>query len=305
MNDYIYKPGNALFASASYSVKGLGIDLTGKWLDNMSYKSDRAVQSNMLNINYLPAITKEHTYALPSMYPYATQPLGEAGISATLTHHFKKSGFIGGKNGLTLALNYSQVNSIKQKIAGSDSIMGQPGTLGYATGFLSVGNELYYRDINIEVTKKFSHQWKGIFTYLNQAYNKLVVEGHADKNGNRMINSNIGVADITWNITSIYSLRGEVQGLFTKQDKGNWAAALLEFTISPAWFFSVADQWNYGNSDASQRLHYFLISAGYTLSTTRIALSFGRQREGIICVGGVCRYVPASTGFTLTVTSNF
>jgi hypothetical protein len=107
------------------------------------------------------------------------------------------------------------------------------------------------------------------------------------------------------NITKIHSLRGEVQGLWTKQDKGNWVAGLLEFTISPKWFFSIQDQWNYGNDDPNQRLHYYLLSAGFTHNTSRIAVSYGRQREGILCVGGVCRYVPAASGITLTITSSF
>ena len=129
------------------------------------------------------------------------------------------------------------------------------------------------------------------------------MEGHNQEYGT--IYSNTGVVDLTYNITKKYSLRGELQGLFTKQDKGNWVAGLLELTISPQWFFSVQDQWNFGNPDAAQQLHYFLLSTGYIHNTTRIALSYGRQREGILCVGGVCRYVPASTGMTLTITSSF
>jgi len=82
-------------------------------------------------------------------------------------------------------------------------------------------------------------------------------------------------------------------------------AGLLEFTVSPKWFVSVSDQWNYGNAVKSQRLHYYNVTAGFIYNTTRIALSYGRQREGIICVGGVCRYVPESTGVSLTVTSSF
>jgi len=34
-------------------------------------------------------------------------------------------------------------------------------------------------------------------------------------------------------------------------------------------------------------------------------LMYGKQREGIFCVGGVCRNVPASNGVTLTITSSF
>ena len=273
-----------------------------KIIDNMSYKSNRYVTNNQLDINYLPAITKQHTYALASMYPYATQPNGEFGFSGTVTYTIPKNSKLGGKHGMTINAGYAQVNSIK-KDSLSGIAIGEPGTLGYKTTFFAPGDELYYKDLNVEVTKKFSKKWKGIFTYLNQVYNKDVVEGHLNEYG--LIYSNIGIADITWNATTKYSLRGEIQGLWTHGDKGNWAAGLLEFTISPQWFFSIQDQWNYGNEDTNQRLHYLVISAGYTHNTSRIALSYGRQREGILCVGGVCRYVPAASGFTLTLTSSF
>ncbi len=307
MNKYIYKDGNGLFTTLSYSQKGLGILASAKIIDNMSYKSNRSVTNNQLDINYLPAITKQHTYALSAMYPYATQPTGEFGYSGTLTYTFKRHSKLGGKSGLTFAVNFSKVNSLsKDSIFVSsinDMALNRSGTTGYKTNFFSPGKVVYYQDLNIEIDKKFSQRWKGIFEYLNQIYNKEVVEGHATDYG--LVHANIGIADITCNLNQIYSLRAEFQGLWTKQDKGNWAACLLELTIAPKWFLSVQDQWNYGNPDKQQQLHYFLVSAGYTYYTSRISLSYGRQREGILCVGGVCRYVPAASGFTLTVNSSF
>jgi len=303
MNNYIYKNGDALFTSLSYSTKGLGISLMAKGIDNMSYKSDRTVTNNALDINYLPSVTTEHSYALAAMYPYATQPTGEFGFSGTLTLKIKKNSKLGGKTGMNISANFSQVNGIAKTALNDTTIVGQTGTLGYKSSFFKIGKEVYYQDANVEVTKKFGKKWKGIFAYYYITYNKDVVEGHNQEYGT--IYSNTGVVDLTYNITRKYSLRGELQGLFTKQDKGNWLAGLLELTISPQWFFSVQDQWNFGNQDVSQQLHYFLLSAGFIHNTTRIALSYGRQREGILCVGGVCRYVPASTGMTLTITSSF
>jgi hypothetical protein len=309
MNHYIYKPGNGLYLNLAWSQKGFGISGQLKRIDNMSYKSKRSVTNNMLNINYLPSITKEHTYYLASMYPYATQPTGEFGFAGQLTYSINKHTKMGGKNGWNIMVNYSQVNAIgKDSVSGG--YIGEPGTLGYSSSFFDIGKNLYYRDFNIEVTKKFGKKWKGIFTYLNQAYNRDVVEGHKDEYG--IVYSNIGVADITWRMTNDYSLRWEVQGLWSAKAKegyenntGDWAASLLELTINPHWFFSVSDQWNYGNPNAEMQLHYYNVNVGYVYNTTRIALAYGRQREGIICVGGVCRYVPASTGVTLTVTSSF
>jgi len=44
---------------------------------------------------------------------------------------------------------------------------------------------------------------------------------------------------------------------------------------------------------------------GYIEGATRITISGGRQRQGIFCVGGVCRVVPASNGVSLSVTTSF
>ena len=303
MNEYIYKDGNGLYSNLSFSQKGLGASISVKTIDNMSFKSDRSVTSNQLSINYLPTLTKEHTYALAAMYPYNTQANGEFGFQGTLVYSVPKNSKIGGKRGMTVDVNYAQVNSNDAYPVNDTTPLDASGTLGHKTHLFSMGNIVYYQDFNIEVTKKFSKKWLGIFSYLNQTYNKNVIEGEAKAFPD--VYANIGIADITYNITTRHSLRCELQGLWTKQDNGNWTAGLLEYTISPEWFFSVQDQWNYGNNNPDLRIHYFTVNACYTYHTTRISLSYGRQRAGLLCVGGVCRYVPASTGATLTITSSF
>ena len=87
--------------------------------------------------------------------------------------------------------------------------------------------------------------------------------------------------------------------------RGNWAAALIEYSIGAKWFVSVGDKWNYGNPIAENRDHYYSASVGYIKESTRITLTGGRQNEGMVCVGGVCRVVPASSGFSLSITTSF
>jgi hypothetical protein len=84
-----------------------------------------------------------------------------------------------------------------------------------------------------------------------------------------------------------------------------WAVLLAEYNISPHWFFAAFDEYNYGNDDKDLQIHYFSGSFGYTKGVTRIAAGYGKQRQGLLCVGGVCRQVPASNGFTLSITSSF
>jgi hypothetical protein len=86
---------------------------------------------------------------------------------------------------------------------------------------------------------------------------------------------------------------------------GDWLSGLLELTISPTWYISVTDQWNYGNENEDYQIHYLTTALTYVMDATRISMGFGRQRQGIICVGGVCRPVPASNGFFMNISSSF
>jgi hypothetical protein len=88
-------------------------------------------------------------------------------------------------------------------------------------------------------------------------------------------------------------------------DKGAWATLLLEYTINSNWFVSVMDQYNFGNPEKKYRAHHPYLTVGYIHEATRVTVSYGRQRAGLFCVGGVCRPVPASNGLTLSFTHSF
>ncbi|PLX08166.1 MAG: hypothetical protein C0596_07655 [Marinilabiliales bacterium] len=132
-------------------------------------------------------------------------------------------------------------------------------------------------------------------------YNYNVLRGVA---GHDDVYANIGILDMTYKIKSGIAVRTEFQGLFTDQYEGNWGLGLVELTI-PKWFFSVFDNWNYGNPDENDRPHYMSVGFGYVSGGNRIQLSYGKQREGVMCIGGVCRNVPASNGFMLSISSTF
>ena len=300
-NNKIYKPGNATYVQATYAKKGMGFYLAAIRTDNMSYKTDRDASGNDLNINYIPSITKQTTYSLAAIYPYATQPNGEFGFQAQSIFTFKKKSKLGGKYGTTFSITYSQYNNIdKQKIDDSTPI-DSTGTLGYKSNFFKIGKEVNYQNFNLEFSKKISKPFKMILSYFYIRYNSKVIEGHDIPD----IHAHIGIADLTYIINDKHSLRAELQYLYTSQGEGSWMYALVEYTLAPKWFFSVSDQYNYGNSISEKRLHYYGIATAYAIGSTRISLNYGRQRAGIFCVGGVCRYVPAANGLTLTLTSSF
>lgn len=306
INNLIYKEGEGFLVNVSYSTKGFGFFGMFKRYDNMSYRSDRAETANALDINFLPPNTEIHTYMLASMYPYATQPNGEIGFQLQFNYKIPRKSKLGGKYGMGIAVNYSQVNDIEREevpVPGADTTaVGMPGTLGWSSSFFKFGERIFWQDFNIQIDKKFSRKFRSIFKYMYQSYDIATLEGHT---GDPIVYSHIGIVDMTYKFNTKHALKWEVQGLWTKQDEGDWAAILLEYTISPHWFIAFTDQYNYGNPHEEARVHYYTGSFGYTRRTTRIALTYGRQREGVVCVGGVCRVVPKTSGLYLTISSSF
>lgn len=292
-NKFIYKSGNGLLVNASYATKGLGILVTGKRIDNMSFRSDRTAAVNDLTLGYLPATGKQHTYMLPAFYPYATQPLGEVGFQAEIAYTIKKGTLLGGKYGTTITLNYSRIHGLDTSYVGEK--------YGYSAKPFGAG-KCYFEDRNIEVSRKFNSKWKGAYTFMHIEYDKDVVQG---LKGYGVIYAYINVLEASYKVDKKNSIRMEVQHMSSKQDQGSWAAGLIEYTHSPNYFVALIDQYNYGNPDAKEQFHYYLAQVGYLKNTLRMAVGYGRQREGIICVGGVCRNVPASNGLTISVTNSF
>jgi hypothetical protein len=259
----------------------------------------------MLAVNYLPAITRQHAYSLMAMYSYATQVNGEMGLQGDIMYKIKKGTWLGGKYGTDIKLNYSRIHSIDKQTLDVNTPNFQSVTMQYESDFFTVGNDLYFEEINFEVGKKFSSDLKATFMYSYQTFNPIA-SGHE---GYPFIYAHILVADGIYKVSKNSSVRAELQFLFTDANygewaTGNWAQATLEYNLVGKWFAALTDQWNYGH-ETGDKTHYYNASIGYTFSTTRIQISYGKQRKGIMCIGGVCREVPASNGLFATITSSF
>jgi hypothetical protein len=341
-NNKSYKFGDAIFSTVSYATNGFSILLQGKRIDNMSYRSDRNESLQNLLINYLPATTKQHSYTLFALNPYATQLKGEIGLMAEVQYKIQKGTLLGGKYGMEITVNYSQAHGLKQygvkdslsgmtfyqtkwdfselqesyvKIDSTYAWTSATGQKHYSYQKTRYNPNKYYHDFFIEINKKFSKKFKGTFMYANQFYNRNIIQFNAPTAGFKNLRTHIGVVDMTYKYRSSKSIRLEVQGLFVDdQDietnsnliaKGNWATALLEWWPNGHFFIAVYDQYNYGNPNDALKIHYYLGTLGFNKDAHRIQLSYGKQSAGIFCVGGVCRVVPASNGLTLSITSSF
>jgi len=297
-NEYIYRKGSAAMISGSYSGKGLSVLLQAKRSENMSFKSTNDVSKAIgisSAINHLPAFTQDQTYALAALYPYATQLAdGEWAYQAELGYNFKKKTPLGGRYGMNVKANLSYVRAIDRQFHEGDDLVAK--TNGYTSKFFKWGDQTYYRSFDLTLTRKLSKAFKLSLMYVNQQYNQLVVEGHGGT-----VHTNIYIADGKYQFSPKVTLRGELQYLTTKQDQGDWAYGLLELSLAPHWMFTVSDMWNSGETN----LHYYQGLVTYNVGQHRIQAGYGRTRAGYNCSGGVCRYVPASRGFTLSYNYNF
>jgi len=292
-NQFIYRKGQVAMLSASYSKRGMSLLLQAKRSDNMAFRSNRMERGISSYINHMPAFTLDHTYALAALYPYATQPDGEWAYQAELGYNFKRNTFLGGKYGTNVKVNFSHVHSIDKNIYNDGTAHD---TNGYGSAFWKWGDGMYYQDLDIQVDKRITKAFKLNLMYMNQFYNKTVIEGEGG-----MVHSDIFVADGKYKFNNKVTLRGELQYLATNDDEGDWAFALLELSVLPRLMFTVSDMYNCGETD----LHYYQGLVTFTYGAHRLQAGYGRTRAGYNCSGGVCRYVPATKGFTLSYNYNF
>ncbi len=294
LNDRVLFDGDLYWLNAGYSVRGFGMDITLRRSENMQFYAQRNLQGNFYNtgtVNYIPSLTKQHDYLLTGLYVYATKEgisfddrsVGEIGGQADVFFRFKRHSLLGGKYGTKVSLNFARWHALK---AGFYPVSGT-----YKRPFAAAG-ALYYQDFNINVKKKIGRKLKASFHLVDQYYNQAKLEGHGE-----MVHASTLITDWEWRLPHYSSLRVELEHLFTKQDEKNWVAGGFEYNWNGRVGVYVTDMYNYGLT----KIHYYNAGIVYTNHGNRITLGYGRTRGGLVCVGGVCRYVPPSKGLQMTI----
>ena len=305
LSDTFIKKGTALLFNTGFFKNGLGIDFTFRRLENMSLYSERQAFGNPYNesiVNYLPSLTKQHDYSLTNLYLYSAQPnvsfqskqltkVGEIGIQTDIYYNIDKETFLGGKYGTNLAINIAVWNNLD----GNFDFINQ----NYQTNLFGFG-EKYFSELSLEIRKKWSSKFENIFLYANQFYSKRLVEETLGK-----VKSNILVVENTYKINDKRSIKIDLQHLSTKDDTKNWSALGLELNLSSAVSIYVTDMYNYQNPEIKKRIHYYNFGGSYRKGPSRYSINYGRQRGGLVCTGGICRYVPESTGLSFSAITSF
>ena len=228
-------------------------------------------------LNYIPALTRQHTYMLANLEPHQVN-----------THH-------------ELAAQTDLYYSIRHK---KDRRNFWRFHLNASVAQNTETQNLSWLDVNFDIERQWNKDWKATFLYSMQKRNPE--KGVRDI----IFTSHIFVADLTHKIDRRNSLRAELQYLSSNDYEGDWAAALVEYNMAPALSIFVSDMYNLQRVETDhnrnlEKLHYYSIGASYTIGNTRAQLSYGRNRAGMVCSGGVCRYTPAYTGFNLLLSTSF
>lgn len=311
----IIRSGNALLINAGYSKMGFAVNVNARRLENFSFSSQRNIIDNQYNygmINYLPALTKQYEHSLQNIYVYQAQPKmvyydfykkqGEIGGQFDVFFQAEEGSFFGGKNGASFAINGSYWNGLKNdvtKIITYDSYGLPIEKYKLETDYFSIG-EKFYHDFAVEYRKLFSERVNGVFSYLNQFYNAKYLLGEPYE-----VEAHTLSGEVTYFFTPMKSLRFEGQHQWASSYLKNWVGGTLEFVPNSKYTFFVSDIYNYGNDFPEQRIHYYNVGASLVKKSTRVSLTYGRQRGGVVCLGGICRIIPESVGFSFSLTTNF
>ena len=313
LNNDIYNPmynaakGNAVTLDLGYSVGRFSASASFRRQENMTtfieYRPMGIGGGNIMS--YLPLLTRQHTYSLANLNPYRGSSVhtgGEVGGQIDLYYSLRNPKSRG--KYWNFHINYSMFNTVDHKNS--------------MTGLDMEGRNVWI-DFNFDVERQWNKQLKTTFLYSFQRWDEEI--NHYDAAHSHYCRSHIFVGDVTYKINKKHSMRFELQYLASEDYEGDWVAATIEYNLAPKFSFYVSDMWNcekmqdgaYGNYFMNvntyeyqhELLHYYQVGASFTHNSLRAQLSYGRNRAGYVCSGGVCRFQPAYTGVNLALTLSF
>lgn len=295
LNEYSRRKGRALQISPSYSVKGFGVNVNFRAIDNMQVLHERELDANNdgrkdedifnYKLNYLPSISRIHSYNIYNIYTYQSKENNEIGFNASVYYKFKRNTLLGGKYGTKLSWNSSVFYTQ------NDFENNQGNFLRWREKMLS--------EHGIRVEKKINKRYKLIAEYTYQEYNKFLIEDNIQ--GKELVYSNVYMVDLLTKIDRKHSIKTELGYMNTKNDLGNWGTIAVEYANSKGWSVFASDQYNF----TVQKRHYYLVGAAYAYQKSRVSLSYGETRDGYTCVGGICKFQPGAKAISLSFALKF
>lgn len=226
---------------------------------------------NMLDpmgMNYLPSLCQEHSYMLASLNPYTTFANGELGGSLDIFYRLKSWKF---------HVNGSYIWALPSALKDHKTL------------------RMAYRDLNIQVEKRWNRQLKTV------AF--LSIQENSPTHGQRKATNaqNVIVLDGVYKFKGKLSLRAQAQYLYSEELTRDWMAGVLELSSTDGWSVHVQDMYNHGDT----RQHYYEGGATWSYKGFKVDVSYGHQRAGMVCSGGVCRWQPEYRGGLIRLNYHF
>ena len=267
--------GAAIFAEAVYANRSFSGSANFRIIDHFGTMLSLYGTGTGNTLNYLPSLTRQYHYMLANLNPHQVDVVGETAGQADLYYTLRSKS--SRSKYWVFHTNFSTAYTISPAQTDDGSV------------------RLTWMDISADAECHWNRSLKTTFLYSRQEWSPS--HGFQDET----YVSNIFVADAQYKFNRKFALRGELQYLLSKDYEGDWLAALLEVTFAPHWNVYVSEMYNAGVT----KEHYYNAGFSWSKGATRVQLSYGRNRAGYVCSGGVCRFTPAYTGLNLLLTTAF
>lgn len=284
---FVPRRGSALLLNLGIDEAGMGFSAEFRRLENMEVRMDDRTDMESVALNFLPSLTRQHKYTLASLFPHEVKGVGEIG------GQFDFFGEIGwGKterSPLKFTLNGAMYRKLSTKEGTEEDY-----------NFWQMNGKLTFAEAGLEMEQRWGKKWKGILSFIWQRKNEFSNYGFGDMD----MNSHILIGDLLYKFTPGSSLRMELQHMWSdSKDDQRWMTGLLEYGFVPHWMVYVSDLYNYKSVASS--IHYYTLGGSYVRENLRASLNYGRNRAGLQCSGGVCRYIPEYSGLNMLLTYTF
>lgn len=267
--------GAALLTEAVYAGGGFSASASFRIIDHFGTMLSLYGRGTGNTLNYLPSLTRQYHYMLANLNPYQVNVVGEGAGQADLFYTLRSKA--SRSKYWVFHANWSTSYTIDPKQCDDGS------------------QRLMWQDISADAECHWNRSLKTVFLFSRQEWSP----SHGYQEGTYV--SNVFVGDIQYRFNRKFALRGELQYLQSDDYEGDWAACLVECTLAPNWNVYVSEMYNAGLT----KKHYYNAGVSWSKGVTRVQFSYGRNRAGYVCSGGVCRYSPAYTGLNLLFTTAF
>ncbi len=314
--------GNAIYLDLGYNYKRFSVSANFRRMRGMTTRAailqgGESFASGGNLLNYVPTLVRQHTYSLAGLNSFMGATTGdEIGGQIDLYYSLRNPKARG--KYWNFHANFSMFNTLDHQYGGGRI------SSDVAKEDKRDGRNVWL-DFNADVERQWNKKMKTTFFY---SYQRRDTDQY-DMVDAHYTDAHIFVLDATYKINKKHSMRFEAQYLANDDYQGDWVAGTIEYNFAPKFSFYVSDMWNceamgsaendtmydnyyYHTSMAdkdnpfkNELLHYYQIGASYTHNSLRAQISYGRNREGIVCSGGVCRKQPAFTGVNLAITLSF